>query len=198
MTEKRTKLVCRCAPLIMTVCCFVGAAVRAQNSSAGGPAPSITDKLTTPASSATGAWTEEQIATMNRIRDAAMNDPYAYNELMYLTDSIGPRLTGSPQAAAAVQWVTKEMRSTGADVSLEQTTVPHWVRGEESASLTVWPGMTPNTSQKIVITALVNSVATLDNRPGRSCRGGYLVCGAGTVRACDSQRKDCSFRSPIR
>jgi Zn-dependent M28 family amino/carboxypeptidase len=97
---------------------------------------------------------------MNRIRDAAMSDPYAYNELMYLTDSIGPRLTGSPQAAAAVQWVAREMRAIGADVSLEQTTVPHWVRGQESACLTVWPGMTRNTTQKIVITALGDSVAT--------------------------------------
>jgi carboxypeptidase Q len=142
----------------MTIC-LVGAVVRAQNTTAGAT-PSITDKLTTPTGSGTGAWTDEQIATMNRIRDAAMSDPYAYNELMYLTDSIGPRMPSSLQAAAAVQWVAKEMRAMGADVSLEQTTVPHWVRGQESACLTVWPGMTPNTAQKIVITALGNSVAT--------------------------------------
>jgi carboxypeptidase Q len=159
MTKKRTRMVFRCVLLIMTICCFVGAAVRAQSSPAGAT-PSITDKLTTPTGSDTGAWTDEQIATMNRIRDAAMSDPYAYNELMYLTDGIGPRLTGSSQATAAVQWVAKEMRAIGADVSLEQTTVPHWVRGQESACLTLWPGMTPNTRQKIVITALGNSVAT--------------------------------------
>jgi hypothetical protein len=104
--------------LIMTIFCFVGAAVRAQNSPAGAT-PLITEKLTSPTGSGTGAWTEEQIATMNRIRDAAMSDPYAYNELMYLTDSIGPRLSGSPQTGAAVQWVAKEMRAIGADVSLE-------------------------------------------------------------------------------
>ena len=149
----------RYALLIMTIVCFVGAAVRAQNSPAGAT-PSITDKLTRPTGSGTGAWTDEQIATMNRIRDAAISDPYAYNELMYLTDSIGPRLAGSPQAAAAVQWVAKEMRAIGADVTLEQTTVPHWVRGQEAACLTVWPGMTSNTTQKVVITALGNSVAT--------------------------------------
>ena len=97
---------------------------------------------------------------MNGIRGAAMSDSYAWNELMFLADSIGPRLTGSLQSAAAVQWVAKEMRAIGADVSLEQTTVPHWVRGQESACLTVWPGMTPGTTQKIVITALGNSVAT--------------------------------------
>ena len=148
-----------CALLILAFFFLVGVAVRAQNSPAGAT-PSITDKLTRPTGSGTGAWTDEQIATMNRIRDAAIADPYAYNELMFLTDSIGPRLTGSPQAAAAVQWVATEMRAIGADVSLEQTTVPHWVRGQESARLTDWPGMTPNTTQKIVITALGNSVAT--------------------------------------
>ena len=142
----------------MTIC-LVGAVVRAQNTTAGAP-PSITDKLTMPTGSGMGAWTNEQIATMNRIRDAAMSDPYAYNELMYLTDSIGARLPPSPQAAAAVHWVATEMQAIGAEVSLEQTTVPHWVRGQESACLTVWPGMTPNTTQKIVITALGNSVAT--------------------------------------
>jgi carboxypeptidase Q len=152
-------MVFRCALLIMTISCFMRATVRPQDSPASS-APSMTDKLTTPASSETGVWTDEQIATMNRIRDAAMSDPYAYNELMYLTDSIGRRLAGSPQAAVAVRWVAKEMRVIGADVSLEQTTVPHWVRGQESACLTVWPGMTPNTTQKIVITALGNSAAT--------------------------------------
>ena len=151
--------VARCALLIITIGCLLGAAVRAQNSPAGAP-PSITDKLARTTGSGRGAWTDEQIATMNRIRDAAITDPYAYNELMYLTDSIGPRLTGSPQAAAAVEWVAKEMRAVGADVSLEPTTVPHWVRGQEWACLTVWPGMTPNTTQKIVITALGGSVAT--------------------------------------
>jgi carboxypeptidase Q len=154
-------MIIRRALLIIAVSCFVVAAVRAQNSPAGA-APAITDKLTTPTGLGTGAWTDEQIATMNRIRDAAMSDAYAYNELTYLTDSIGPRLTASPQAAAAVQWVAKEMRAAGADVSLEQTTVPHWVRGQETACLTVWPGMTPDTTQEIVITALGNSVATPD------------------------------------
>ena len=150
-------------PLCVLLMPLWGAAVRAQDTPAG-TTPSITDKLTKPTGSDTGAWADEQIATMNCIRDAAISDPYAYNELMYSTDSIGPRLTGSPQAAAAVQWVTKEMRAIGADVSLEETTVPHWVRGEESACLTGWPGMTPNTTKKIVITALGNSVATPDTR----------------------------------
>jgi hypothetical protein len=97
---------------------------------------------------------------MNRVRDAAMIDPYAYDQLAYLTDSIGPRLSGSAQAEGAVERIAMQMRALGAAVTLEKTTVPHWVRGEETAALTEWPGKVPGSTQKIVLTALGNSVAT--------------------------------------
>src|SRR5436853_3268497 len=38
--------------------------------------------------------------------------------------------------------------------------VPHWVRGEETATLVQFPGMAENTTQKIVLCALGGSVAT--------------------------------------
>jgi carboxypeptidase Q len=108
----------------------------------------------------TGAWTPAQIANMERLRDAALSDPYALTKLRHLTDNIGPRIAGSPQAQHAVEWVADEMRALGATVTIEKTTVPHWVRGEETAELTAWPGMTQKTTQKIVLTALGGSVAT--------------------------------------
>ncbi|MGC1298518.1 MAG: M20/M25/M40 family metallo-hydrolase [Alloacidobacterium sp.] len=108
----------------------------------------------------TGAWTEDQIATMAKLRDAAMQDSYALNELRHLTDNIGPRLSGSPQAQKAVDYVAGEMRALGADVELEKTSVPHWVRGAETGELVAWPGMAEGTKQKIVLTALGGSVAT--------------------------------------
>jgi len=107
-----------------------------------------------------GAWTAEQIDAMNRIRDAALSDDFALAELRHLTDNIGPRLSGSPQAAQAVDYVAAEMRALGAAVTLEKTTVPHWVRGLETAALVNWNGMAPNTVQKIVLTALGGSGAT--------------------------------------
>jgi len=107
-----------------------------------------------------GVWTPQQIVTMNRLRDAALTDPYAINELQHLTDNIGPRLSGSPQAQQAVEYVAAEMRSLGAEVQLEKTSVPHWVRGVETGQLVYWPGMAPETTQKIVLTALGSSVAT--------------------------------------
>ncbi len=110
--------------------------------------------------SGTGAWTAAQVEAMGKMRDAALADSYAYDELRHLTDNIGPRLSGSPQAQAAVEYVAAEMRALGAEVSLEKTQVPHWARGEETAALTAWPGGAPGTTQKIVLTALGSSGAT--------------------------------------
>jgi hypothetical protein len=106
------------------------------------------------------AWTPEQLTQMERLRDAALKDPYALNELRHLTDNIGPRLSGSPQAGQAVEYVAAEMRALGAEVTLEKAKVPHWVRGAETAEVVAWPGQTPGTTQKVVLTALGGSVAT--------------------------------------
>ncbi|MDQ2711952.1 MAG: M20/M25/M40 family metallo-hydrolase [Acidobacteriota bacterium] len=120
------------------------------------PKDRIAAYLNTPA----GAWSPEQLAVAERLRDAALTDNYAMVELGRLTDNIGPRLAGSPQAQKAVEYVAAEMRALGADVQLEKTTVPHWVRGAETGELITWPGQAPGTTQKIVLTALGSSVAT--------------------------------------
>jgi carboxypeptidase Q len=132
----------------------------AQTSPAAPPPGSILDREATLPSSETSAWTAQQMATMSRLRDAAMDDDYAYSQLAYLTDTIGPRLSGSEQAGAAVDRLAAQMRALGAVVTLEKTAVPHWIRGEETAALTAWPGKAIGTTQKIVLTALGNSVAT--------------------------------------
>ena len=140
---------------VFTSFCF------AQTPQAQQPAAStVQDRLARLMSAGTGAWTTDQLANMERLRDAALTDPYALNELRHLTDNIGPRISGSPQAQAAVDYVSAEMRALGAEVQLEKTTVPHWVRGEETAALTAWPGQASATTQKIVLTALGGSVAT--------------------------------------
>jgi hypothetical protein len=127
--------------------------------SAAGP-PSILDRLQAMMSGGKSAWTPEQLATMAKLRDAAMNDPYALDELRHLTYNIGPRLSGSPQAGKAVDYVAGEMRGLGAEVTLEKAKVPHWVRGEEKGELVSWPGQAAGTAQKVVLTALGGSVAT--------------------------------------
>jgi Zn-dependent M28 family amino/carboxypeptidase len=99
---------------------------------------------------------------MEKIKTAALASNYSYEQLEYLTDSIGPRLTGSPQHQAAVEYVAAEMRKLGLEVTLEKATVPHWIRGEEHGELVSYPGQPGNAHQKIVLTALGHSVATPD------------------------------------
>ena len=109
---------------------------------------------------AADAISPELVAALEKLRDAGMSSDYAWRELAHLTENIGPRLAGSPQALQASNYVADEMRKLGLDVKLERATVPHWVRGEERAQLTVFPGQAPRTTQKIVLTALGNSAAT--------------------------------------
>ena len=122
--------------------------------------PTILDRLNSMMDGGKSAWSDEQVHTMERLRDRAMQSDYAYEELRHLTDNIGPRLSGSPQAQKAVEWVAEEMRKLGAEVTLEKAKVPHWVRGMETAELTAWPGQATGTTQKIVLTALGGSVST--------------------------------------
>lgn len=142
---------------------IAGLRALAQTAQSAPPAaapPTMFDRLNAMIAGGPSVWTPEQLATMGRLRDAAMKDPYALDELRHLTDNIGPRISGSPQAQQAVEYVAAEMRALGADVTLEKAKVPHWVRGEEKAELVSWPGQAPGTTQKIVLTALGGSVAT--------------------------------------
>ena len=59
-------------------------------------------------------------AGAERIRDAALSSDYAYRQVAHLCNNIGPRLSGSPQAAEAVTYVAEEMRKLGLEVRLAQ------------------------------------------------------------------------------
>jgi carboxypeptidase Q len=100
------------------------------------------------------------VAEIRKVQQAALENDYAYHQLAHLSNNIGPRLSGSLQAQAAVEYVAAELRKLGLEVQLEKVMVPHWVRGEETGALTEYPGMSPGTTQKIVLTALGGSVAT--------------------------------------
>jgi hypothetical protein len=105
-------------------------------------------------------FSSQTLSELTKLQKAALKTDYAYRQVSHLTNNIGPRLTGSAQAANAVEYVAGELRGLGCDVQLEKVMVPHWVRGEETATLTQFPGQAPNTTQKIVLCALGDSVAT--------------------------------------
>ena len=67
--------------------------------------------------------------------DEGMNRSEAMNNLAYLSDMIGPRLTGSPAARAANDWTMRRFQDYGLTAHLEQwnfggtwTRGPMWAR----------------------------------------------------------------------
>jgi carboxypeptidase Q len=98
--------------------------------------------------------------TLVRIRAAAMKSDWAWERLEELTDRIGARPSGSAGQVAAIAQVAEAMRELGAKVTLQPTKVPHWVRGEERAELTDYPGRPGGLTQRLHLTALGGSAAT--------------------------------------
>jgi carboxypeptidase Q len=106
------------------------------------------------------AFSKELRDHLQAVRDAALGSDYAWHQLAHLTENIGPRPAGSPQAQAAAEYVAAEMRKLGLEVRLEPAQVSHWIRGEEKAQLVEYPGQAPETTQRIVLTTISGSSAT--------------------------------------
>ena len=108
-------------------------------------------------------YSESTLSDLRRVQAAALASDYAYRQVAYLTNNIGPRLSGSAQAERAVQYVAEELRKLGLDVRLQPVMVPHWVRGAEHGEIIQFEGMAPGTTQKIVLSALGGTIATPAN-----------------------------------
>ena len=95
----------------------------------------------------------------NQIISTGLSSCKAYAMLSELTSKVGARLSGSPQAAQAVEWAQRKMEEMGFDhVHLEPVTVPHWVRGPvEEASIL---GSSSDKNIPLKICALGGSIAT--------------------------------------
>ena len=105
---------------------------------------------------------EEKVDSTNikQFFNSALTQGKSYEWLRDLTQNIGGRLSGSPEAQKAVEWGEKVMKEVGLDsVWLQPVMVPHWVRGEkEEAYYTV-----NGTKKEVPICALGFSVATPKN-----------------------------------
>src|SRR5438477_32118 len=132
--------------------CFCALNIDAQQTPASSRSPS--------ASPTPVVFSAQTLADLNQLQQAALTNDYAYRQVAHLSNNIGPRLTGSAQAAKAVEYVASELKAIGCEVQFEGVMVPHWVRGEETAALVQFPGQAANTTQKIVLCALGDSIAT--------------------------------------
>ena len=89
------------------------------------------------------------------LRDAALQDNYAWDITEALTTEVGPRLAGTEAEARARDWAVKKLTALGfANVRVEPFDMPVWVRGRESAEiLAPFP-------QPMAVAALGNSGST--------------------------------------
>jgi carboxypeptidase Q len=97
---------------------------------------------------------------VKQLFNTVLNNGKSYQWLDYLSNNIGGRLSGSPQAQQAVEWGEKLMTELDFDkVWLQPVMVPHWVRGEkEEAYFTI-----NKTKYNVAICALGGSIATPKN-----------------------------------
>lgn len=61
---------------------------------------------------------------------------FAWDRLAFMTDTFGPRLSGSANLEATLRWAEAEMKRDGLEnVHLEPVMVPQWIRGDESLEI---------------------------------------------------------------
>jgi carboxypeptidase Q len=96
--------------------------------------------------------TDESLAVVPQLREAALASDLGYRITESLTTEIGPRLAGSEADARAVAWAVAKFRELGFDkVWTEPVTFPKWVRRSESARVL------GDHAQPLAITALGGS-----------------------------------------
>lgn len=80
--------------------------------------------------------TERYRDQVKQLIDASLATDSAWSRLAYITDTFGPRFSGSQNLEDAIDEIVRMMKKDGFDtVYTEPVKVPHWVRGNESAKM---------------------------------------------------------------
>ncbi len=102
--------------------------------------------------------TDEDALFIRKIYDAALTESMSYPWLKDMCLKIGHRLSGSPQAARAVQYTRLMMDTCGFLTRLQPCMVPRWVRGEKETVRIMKSGKSLPLSLRCL--AIGNSVGT--------------------------------------
>ena len=95
--------------------------------------------------------------TIKEIYKSSLTNSQCYSWLDYLSNKIGPRLSGSANAEKAVLYTKAQLETLGLDrVFLQEVMVPKWVRGEKETAYI----LDNKTKINVPICALGGSVAT--------------------------------------
>lgn len=117
--------------------------------------------LTFFSTTASAQTSDEDAFLIRKIYDAALTESMSYPWLQGLCKNAPARLSGSPQAAKAVDYTRKMLDSAGFTTRLQACMVPHWVRGEKEVVKIMKPaknGKSANISLRCL--AIGNSVGS--------------------------------------
>ena len=122
------------------------------------------------------------LAVLSRIKHQAFQDSQVMDDLFYLTDVYGPRLTNSPGHRQAAEWVMKRLRDYGLENVHEEPWSPFgqsWKLNYFSAHLLepqyqtligfplAWTPSTPGIIKAEPVLAVISSVADFDRFRGK-------------------------------
>jgi carboxypeptidase Q len=111
-------------------------ALLAMSAIGASPAPATGQSRT---GSTREAWVDVYRPEAVSIAERALRDSAAWQRLAELTDTFGPRLSGSRNLELAIDWAEATLARDGLSVHREPVMVPRWVRGEERLEI-VSPG----------------------------------------------------------
>ena len=103
-------------------------------------------------------WAEKDSAMVADIHRHILGKGSCVEDLRILCKDIGARLSGSPEADAAIRWGEETLRKTGApEVRLQPVMVPHW---ERSTTEVAWMRVDGGEAEPLAIRALGGSVGS--------------------------------------
>ena len=81
-------------------------------------------------------WVDAYRGDADRLIAASQSSDFAWRRLAEVTDTFGPRFSGTEGLERAIDWAVAEMKKDGLEnVRKEPVMVPKWVRGRESLEL---------------------------------------------------------------
>jgi len=95
---------------------------------------------------------------LKSIHDHILKDGKCYDWLEVLSEEIGGRLTGSEGAEKAVKYTASELDRISDAVTLQEVTVPNWIRGAKEKALVL--DEDGKTVMELNVTALGNSIGS--------------------------------------
>ncbi|MGB0914788.1 MAG: M20/M25/M40 family metallo-hydrolase [Crocinitomicaceae bacterium] len=103
-------------------------------------------------------FSQADSALIKSFYNTALSEGRAHEDLRSLCKDIGARLSGSAEAAMAIEWGKKKMESYDFDkVYLQEIMVPHWERGTTEAG---WIRTSDDQLIKVHLLALGGSIGT--------------------------------------